>query len=104
MSTELARSFNLSETIQALAPGTTQTVSTASSSAATSNAFASGTTVVRIIATEDCHIVFAASPTATTSSTFIGAKQAEYFKVDAGQKCAGIRSSTDGTLFVTEMS
>jgi len=103
MSTELARSFNLSETIQALAPGTTQTVSTASSSAATSNAFASGTTVVRIIATEDCNIVFAASPTATTSSTFLPANQVEYFKVTAGDKVAAIQNSASGTVYVTEM-
>jgi len=103
MSTELARSFNLSETIQAVAPGTTQTITTSGSSAAISTAFASGSTVARIVTTEDCHIKFASSPTATTSDTFLPAKQVEYFKITAGEKVAAIQSSTAGTVYVTEM-
>ena len=47
--------------------GTTQTISVASSSAAVSNAFGSGTHYVRVVSTTNCHITFAGSPTATTS-------------------------------------
>ncbi len=90
--------------IQALAPGTTQTITTSGSSAATSNAFADGTTVVRIVATKDCHITFAAAPTATTSLLLMPSNQVEYFKVNAGEKCAAIQSSEAGTVFVTEMA
>lgn len=103
MTTELARSHNKSETIQAVAPGTTQTITTSGSSAATSTAFATGSTIARIVATEDCHLAFATSPTATTSDTFLPAKQVEYFKITAGEKVAAIQSSTAGTVYVTEM-
>jgi len=103
MTTELARSHNKSETIQAVAPGTTQTITTSGSSAAISTAFATGTTVVRIVATEDVNIKFGSTPTATTSDPFIPANQVEYFKVTAGEKVAAIQNSTAGTCYVTEM-
>jgi hypothetical protein len=90
--------------IQALAPGTTQTITTSGSSAVISSVFTADTTVVRIVATKDCHITFAAAPTATTSLPFMPANQVEYFKVTAGEKCAAIQSSEAGTVFVTEMS
>lgn len=103
MTTELARSHNKSETIQAVAPGTTQTITTSGSSAAISTAFATGTTVVRIVATEDVNIKFGSTPTATTSDPFIPANQVEYFKVTAGEKVAAIQNSAAGTCYVTEM-
>jgi hypothetical protein len=103
MTTELARSHNKSETIQAVAPGTTQTITTSGSSAAISTAFATGTTVVRIVATEDVNIKFGSSPTATTSDPFIPANQVEYFKVTAGEKVAAIQNTAAGTCYVTEM-
>jgi hypothetical protein len=103
MTTELARSHNKSETIQAVAPGTTQTITTSGSSAAISTAFATGTTVVRIVATADIHLKFATSPTATTSDPFLPANQVEYFKVTAGEKVAAIQNSAAGTVYVTEM-
>lgn len=103
MTTELARSHNKSETIQAVAPGTTQTITTSGSSAAISTAFATGTTVVRIVATEDVNIKFGSAPTATTSDPFVPANQVEYFKVTAGEKVAAIQNSAAGTCYVTEM-
>ena len=90
--------------IQALPLGTTQTISVASSSAATSSAFATGTTVVRVVSTTDCHIIFAASPPATTSTAYLPANQVEYLKATAGEKIAAIRANADGTLFITEMA
>ena len=103
MTTELARSHNKSETIQAVAPGTTQTITTSGSSAAISTAFATGTTVVRIVATEDVNIKFGSAPTATTNDPFVPANQVEYFKVTAGEKVAAIQNSAAGTCYVTEM-
>ena len=104
MTTELAKDQRTFHPIQALATSTTQTITTSGSSAAISTAFAAGTTVVRIVATKDCHITFGTSPTATTSLPFMPANQVEYFKVAAGEKCAAIQSSEAGTVFVTEMS
>lgn len=100
----LARDTRNEELIQAAAPtGTTQTITTSGSSAATSSAVATTTRVVRIVTTEDCHIAFATSPTATTSGPFLPAKQVEYFKITGGHKVAAIQSSTAGTVYVTEM-
>ena len=104
MATILAQDQDEFEPIQALPLGTTQTVSVTSSSAANSTAFASGTTVVRVVSTTDCHIIFATSPTATTSTAYLPANQVEYFKATAGEKIAAIRANADGTLYVTEMA
>ena len=104
MATTLAQDQDEFEPIQALPLGTTQTVSVTSSSAANSTAFAAGTTVVRVVSTTDCHIIFATSPTATTSTAYLPANQVEYFKATAGEKIAAIRANADGTLFVTEMA
>tara|TARA_R100001443_G_scaffold1750_2_gene6107 strand:+ start:2168 stop:2482 length:315 start_codon:yes stop_codon:yes gene_type:complete len=104
MATTLAVGQDLLEPIQVLPLGTTQTISVASSSAAISSAFAVGTTVVRVVSTTDCHIIFAVSPTATTSTAYLPANQVEYFKVNAGEKVAAIRATADGTLYATEMA
>jgi|TARA_R100000149_G_C5877403_1_gene141391 hypothetical protein len=99
-----ARDSITSEVLQTLAPGTCQRVTTSGSSAATSSGFSAGTTVVRLVATEDVHFVFGASPTADDTKSFLPAKQVEYFKVTAGDKCAAIQSSAGGYLYVTEMT
>ena len=104
MATTLAQDQDEFEPIQALPLGTTQTVSVTSSSAASSSAIAAGTTVVRIVSPTDCHIIFATSPTATTSTAYLPANQVEYFKATAGEKIAAIRANADGTLFITEMA
>jgi|GEM_PF-1073883 len=89
--------------VQALKAGTVSTVSVSSSSAQ-SSAHAATTNVIRLVSTTDCHIAFAASPTATTSSMYLPANQVEYFLVTGGEKVAAIRASADGTLYVTEMA
>ena len=101
--TRLAKELNTNESIQAAAPGTTQTITTSGSSAAISTAFGNNTRLVRIVATEDVNIKFGSSPTATTSDPFIPANQVEYFKVTAGEKVAAIQNSAAGTVYVTEM-
>ena len=104
MATTLAQDQDEFEPIQALPLGTTQTVSVTGNSAANSTAFAAGTTVVRVVSTTDCHIIFATSPTATTSTAYLPANQVEYFKATAGEKIAAIRANSNGTLYVTEMA
>ena len=99
----LARDALTEELIQAASPSTTQTITTSGSSAATSNAVATSTRLVRIVATEDVHIAFATAPTATTSNPFLPAKQVEYFKITGGDKVAAIQNSSAGVVYVTEM-
>ena len=52
-----------------LAPGTTHKVSPSGSSAAASTAFNADTVFVRIAASADMHIAFAATPTVTATVT-----------------------------------
>lgn len=56
-----------------------------------SAAFNDYTAFIRVVADADCHLEFAATPTATTSSVIkISAGQPEYFGVTPGQKVAVI--------------
>lgn len=48
--------------------GAQQSVSIGASSAATTNAVASNTNLLRLLARSDCHVAFGASPTASTST------------------------------------
>ncbi len=84
--------------------GTTQAVSFTSTSTAQTTAFVAGVNTVRVIATTQCHLAFGASPTATTNSPKLPANVAEYVVVTPGQKIAAIRTTTSGTLYVTEVS
>lgn len=104
--TKAVQDIKTGQSIPALEIGTEQTISVTSSSAATSTAFGETSLVVRIVSTTDCHIAFAASPTATTSNTYLPANQVEYLKVPAPgtSKLAAIRANADGTLYVTEMA
>jgi hypothetical protein len=84
--------------------GSTQLVSFTSTSTANTTAFASGTNTIRVVASTRCHLAFGASPTATTSSPALPANVPEYIVVAPGQKLAAIRTTTSGTLHVTEVS
>jgi hypothetical protein len=87
---------------QAIYPGTSSTRSVTSSSAQTA-AVGAATTIVRVICTVDCFLVFGSNPTANTSSSlFLPAGTAEYFGITPGYKIAAIRSTADGTLYITE--
>jgi len=85
----------------ALRPGTTQKVSPSGSSVATSNAFGTQTEYVRVATDADVHIVFGASPTATTNDIFLPVDQPEIFKVSPGEKMAAIGTAN---VSVTELS
>jgi ABC-type taurine transport system substrate-binding protein len=84
--------------------GTNQVVSFTSTSVANTTAFQTGINTVRVVASTHCHIAFGSSPTATTSSAKLPANAIEYFVVTPGQKIAAIRTTTSGTLHVTECS
>jgi hypothetical protein len=84
--------------------GATQLVSFTSTSTANSTAFAAGTHAIRVVSSTRCHLAFGASPTATTSSPALPANSPEFIVVAPGQKIAAIRTTTSGTLHVTEVS
>jgi hypothetical protein len=106
MTTTFLAKDHLNHAIQALAPGTTQTVTISGSSAATANALSKNTVVIRVYSTTNCFIkIDTDTPTATTSDIPIASYSAEYFRVDGYKtlKVAGIQDSSGGNLYITEM-
>ena len=106
MTTTILAKDHLNHAIQALAPGTTQSVSISGSSAAISNALSKNTVVIRVFSTTNCFIkIDTDTPTATTSDIPVASFSAEYFRVDGYKtlKVAGIQSAASGTLCITEM-
>lgn len=106
MTTTLLARDKYDETVQCLKPGTTQTVAISGTSAAMSSAVAANTVVIRLVATTNCFVKIAASPTATTADMPLIANVPEYFRIDENQsmKVAGIQMSAAGSLYITEMS
>jgi hypothetical protein len=91
--------------------GTTQTVAYTGTAAACTNAFGSQTRYIRVVANSACHILVAGTPVATTSDPFLPANWVEYLTVNPGEKISAIKAATnglvtttDGTLWVTELS
>lgn len=93
-----------SEKFQAFIPGTTQSIVVAGTSAATSNAFAPGVSIVRVATDTACYIKFADSPTAASTDMYMPAGSVEYFGISAGgtTKLAAIQSTAGGLIRVTE--
>lgn len=88
--------------IQVLSIGTVQTVSVGANS--TQSAAITGSNVVRLISTTDCHLAVGANVTATANSTFLPANVPEYFKIaNVSHEIAVIQNTASGTLFITEM-
>ena len=84
--------------------GTTQAVAYTGSAVASTNAFGAGTQIVRVNSTTGCHFRFGAAPTAVATDPYLKAGEPEYFVVAPGQKISAIRTTTSGTLTVTECS
>ncbi len=84
--------------LPAILPGTAITVNIG---AASVQSAAVDSTVVRLVATADCHIVFGANPTAGSTDTLLLANQPEYFVFTPGQRIAVIQDSATGTLYIT---
>lgn len=87
-------------------PATTLTKASTSTSGALSSTVSSGIFVVRVIGTADFHVAIGITPqtATTTGSILIPAYTPEYFAVVPGQAIAVIRSTADGTVYVTEMT
>jgi hypothetical protein len=85
-------------------PVRTQTVTVGASSAAVTNAFGTGISILRIVATTACHYALGASPTATTSDPLLPADTVEEIAVRQGEKIAFIQNAAGGTAYATEMS
>lgn len=109
MTTTILAQDKYANAIQALAPGVTQNIATASgASAVLTTSLAVPTIVVRVVSTTDCYLAIgpAASVVATTSSMLLPANSIEYFRVaeTAGIKVAALAVSAAGILNVTEMA
>jgi len=63
------------------------------------------TEYIRVVAdTDGVFVAFGANPTATTSSTILGAYDPEIFKIDGGMKVAAIVASSTANLYIDELS
>jgi hypothetical protein len=60
-----------------------------------------GTTIVRLVASADCHVALGAAPIADSTSMLLPANTPEYFACAAGEKVAAIREAADGVLYIT---
>jgi hypothetical protein len=74
-------------------------------SAANSSAISDQVRYVRLYATTDCHIsINNPAVSATTAMTPLAAKDYEVFKVAPGNIISVIRSSGNGSLYISELS
>ena len=74
-------------------------------SAANSSAISAHVRFIRVYATTDCFITISnPAVTATSAATPIAAKDYEVFKVTEGQIVSAIRSSADGSLYISELT
>ena len=88
--------------IQALRPGTAQTVVIGAASIA-SAPFGADTTVIRVVATVPCFFALGSAPVATAAAHHLTADAPEYFRVVPGEALAAIRADGDGALHISEM-
>ena len=74
-------------------------------SAANSSAISAQCRYVRLYATTDCHISISnPAVTATAAMTPLAAKDYEVFKVTEGNIISAIRASSDGSLYISELT
>lgn len=90
---------------------TTQTVAYTGTAAASTNAFGTQTRNIRVVANSACHILVSGAPTAAVTDPFLPANWIEYLTVNPGEKISAIKAATnglvtttDGTLWVTELT
>tara|TARA_R110002020_G_scaffold263918_1_gene478659 strand:+ start:2812 stop:3108 length:297 start_codon:yes stop_codon:yes gene_type:complete len=87
-------------------PSTIHKLTSGSSSSATSNAFGNTTSVIMLVArTHGCHFKIGATPTASTSTSYLPKDEVIYVKVSGGaDKIAVIREhNADGEVYATEL-
>ena len=74
-------------------------------SAANSSAISAQCRYVRLYATTDCHISISnPAVTATAAMTPLAAKDYEVFKVTEGNIISAIRASSNGSLYISELT
>lgn len=93
---------NTKNSFESIYIGTTQKIAFTNSSLQSTNSISNNVTIVRLYADQDCYIAMGANPTATTSGLYLPGGIIEYFSVNAGDKVAALRSTLDGTLYITE--
>lgn len=88
---------------QAIYPGVSQKKAFNGTSAQ-STAVGISTSIVRLVATEDCHLAFGTNPTAVADGTcmFLPADTECYIGIQPSHKIAVIQDSAGGDLFITE--
>ena len=85
-------------------PGGCQTIATTAATARTTSGVGEQTRQVAITATAAAHYRFGGSSVvATTSDTYIGAGAEHLVRIAPSQYVAAIRSTADGSVFVSEM-
>lgn len=91
--------------------GTTQAVAYTGTAAASATAFGAQTRVIRIVANSACHYAISGAPVAVVTDAFLPANWVEYVTVNPGEKIsaikaatAGLITTTDGSLWVTELT
>jgi len=84
-------------------PGSTSQTLAVTGTSAQSAALQAGARLVRLVATDNVHVVAGANPTATTSSTLLIGGQEAYFAVAGGEKIAAIGAAgvTAASLNIT---
>jgi hypothetical protein len=106
-----AQSVNNASYFQAIVPGNCQRIDFSNASGLLPLAFDSGTTIIRLRSTQDCHVVVGPNPVAQIAqnagpkiqgAAFIPSGAICYLGVRPGWGLAVIRDSADGSLFVTE--
>lgn len=90
---------------------TTQAVAYTGTAAASANAFGGQTRQIRVVANSACHILVGGAPVAAVTDPFLPANWVEYLTVNPGEKIsaikaatAGLVTTTDGSLWVTELT
>lgn len=91
------------ENFQAVYQGTCQKLAFTGTTAQ-SAALNTATSVVRLVATQNCHVKIGANPTAVADGTcmYLVANVPEYVGVSGGDKIAAIQDSSGGNLFIME--
>lgn len=90
--------------LHALFPARAQSIAFTVTSARNSADFAEGVKVVDLYATQDVFVKFGTSSvTAATTDVFVKASTITRYATHANLRLAAIRSTADGTLFITEL-
>lgn len=90
--------------LYALFPARAQSIALAATTARNSADFGEGVKVVDLYATQDCFVKFGGGTvTAAATDVFVKASVITRYATHGNARLAAIRSSADGTLYITEL-